>query len=255
MPPFLRAMTPYLAGPRLKLNRAKEHLNSLNDLLQPFAQSERERVTQEFNQETSCQEFWLDPTPSPPEWGPLIGDVLYNSRSALDHLANQLAGGDINDRETFWPIFCDPGQFSRKGEPFIQGMPDDAQTFVKESQPYARGHKLPRNDVLAVLNRLSNADKHRHLHVGVVSIRSAGWAGEWDIQDFFGGVVEGRTKLASVPVSGPDVHVLLQFILQVAFAHCRRWQMPIAVIRFFEEAIREIEALFGGCIGRRLLSE
>ncbi len=44
-------------------------------------------------------------------------------------------------------------------------MPSGALTLIKRLQPYMRYPQFPETDPLAVLRRLSNADKHRTLHV------------------------------------------------------------------------------------------
>src|SRR5262249_51464823 len=74
----------------------------------------------------------------------LIGDVLHNLRSALDHLAWSLAG-TLADRNTEFPIFVDPARFGARdgnGRPErggglrkLHNMPAEAQSSVRNASP------------------------------------------------------------------------------------------------------------------------
>ena len=106
--------------------------------------------------------------PPPQDLSLIIGDCLYNLRAALDYLAWQLVlahRGRPNHRTQF-PIYdtrLTPKGRSRRIEP--EGGVDAPALAVLESlQPYQRGHDAQTHP-LAVLQRLSNIDKHRQLHI------------------------------------------------------------------------------------------
>src|SRR5207244_11015007 len=103
----------------------------------------------------------------------LIGDVLHNLRSALDHLAWSLAGLNANKRTEF-PIFLDRREFSAvdshgipkrgSGLEKMHDMPAPAQTAIESLQPYQRVHGLPEeSEPLWLLHQLSIEDKHHTL--------------------------------------------------------------------------------------------
>lgn len=114
----------------------------------------------------------------PPEWSPIIGDIVHNTRSALDHLAWQLVikNGRKPSGGNLFPIFTkdplDPDAHAGAGEfktaqkrwkDRIKGMHPDDVAILKGLQPY-QGADNPDHYPLAALNQLSNWDKHRELH-------------------------------------------------------------------------------------------
>lgn len=91
----------------------------------------------------------------------LAGEVIYNLRSALDHAVYKLISK--NRGQSQFPIFTDVCEFQVKGRPMIKGVPPDVCTLIEERQPYKRSAPTPALDPLAILNSLSNRDKHREL--------------------------------------------------------------------------------------------
>jgi len=106
----------------------------------------------------------------------IVGDVVFNTRSALDHLCVALTG---NESAQF-PIFTtnvdqaeiDPTTGKDRNAPgrkrfkeWTKGMITPAFKHVRAVQPWATNPSNPDQDFLAVLNRLSNLDKHRRLLV------------------------------------------------------------------------------------------
>jgi hypothetical protein len=103
-------------------------------------------------------------------WPLLVGDAIHNLRSALDHLAWQLALRFFNGstppdtviRHIQFPIVSDrttwPGHIHRK-----YMIPDD----VKPIEPYEPYHPREPGKLhpLEALVTLSNIDKHRLLHI------------------------------------------------------------------------------------------
>jgi hypothetical protein len=111
--------------------------------------------------------------PPPPTLSVIVGDVLHNLRSALDHLAWELvkrAGGKPG-RHTYFPI-CDTEKWwlqetvhRRRAEdrksPLAGVEPSSAiWRFIQAVQPY-KGAAYANS--LNALRVLSNADKHRQL--------------------------------------------------------------------------------------------
>jgi hypothetical protein len=106
----------------------------------------------------------------PPDevWGPIIGDAVHNLRSALDHLAWQLAvpsARATTPRRIEFPIFLDDPATDRE----IRGaltkklncLRPESQAIIDGAQPYKTGD---RHHPLWLLQTLWNTDKHRTLH-------------------------------------------------------------------------------------------
>lgn len=82
-------------GIRAKLDRAREHLNVLDDLIGAYFKTHPYRIVGEEARRDGYWYFavYLEVTTYPPDeiWGPIIGDTVHNLRSALDHIAWRLA--------------------------------------------------------------------------------------------------------------------------------------------------------------------
>ena len=86
----------------LKVIRAKEHLDALYAEILEFLRTDPQpyAIQPEHNREGSEYVFHFKVNREPPtEWSVAVGDVTYNLRSALDHLAWQLALKHTRDRE------------------------------------------------------------------------------------------------------------------------------------------------------------
>jgi hypothetical protein len=166
---------PTLEGCDAKVRRAREHLDALYAEIGAFIESEPHEIVSEFDAETLTRTFALRVLKEPDEtaWAVLLGDFVHNLRSALDHLIWQLVllnsakPGDQNQfpicshGTTYWCAKKDGSPSVR--DRMLRGMADRHRTVIDGVQPYRRGHDAPK-DPLALLNWLSNVDKHRVLH-------------------------------------------------------------------------------------------
>jgi hypothetical protein len=125
------------------------------------------------------------------EWGAVIGDVVHNLRSALDHLVWQLTlanghtppavvprkGPGSEWKGIRFPIYTsDPRKrypISGRRIPWRYEPPDSLwgvrptlRTDLQRLQPFNHGQDAPKKP-LAVLDELWNIDKHRHLHLAL----------------------------------------------------------------------------------------
>src|SRR4051812_23942073 len=105
---------PELSGVRLKLDRAQTHIDVLRDKTSAFR--ERKPAPFGFRTETTTKadelvEYVLYAVvreEPPRSLGPVIGDVLHNLRSALDHLVYELSTARARrSSNTQFPIFTD----------------------------------------------------------------------------------------------------------------------------------------------------
>lgn len=172
-------MTDSLAGARLKLKRAREHLEALSNELAAFTAGEPQRIAHEPNADGSEHIFRAKVRKEPPPFlSVIIGDALQNMRASLEHLAWGLAfrdKGSTPSRFTGFPIYRTYADFFevskksgtysyRSGAHKISEITDvRVQTTIQELQPYKR--RNPDEDWLFILNELARIDRHQSLGV------------------------------------------------------------------------------------------
>jgi hypothetical protein len=174
-----------LSGVHAKIARAHEHIEQFELEELTWCNSDAYRIVREFDYDTSphvlniCYRI-VDVRDVPATVLTVIGDALFNLRSALDHLAHQLvvASGGKPTRWTAFPIYSSP--FNEKGKlrkfGIAGGVTPIALADVERLQPYAPPGFGPEHP-LSVLQELNNADKHRQLLV--TGLLYSGLTAEW----------------------------------------------------------------------------
>lgn len=150
-------------GPRLKVERAKQHIANLDAHIAAFVQRDPYVVVRAEDPDTGDLVWRVRVREQPdPRWGLIAGDAIHNLRSALDHLVWQLvlANGRQPTDETMFPIARSAKQFQAGGLRRIKGVSAQAQAAIQAAQPYKGG-----NDAFWRLHRLDANDKHRVLYV------------------------------------------------------------------------------------------
>lgn len=133
----------------------------------------------EFEPERSSYVFRLYVVEPPPlRWGVVVGEIVHNLRSALDHLVWQLIrlnGCRPRGNPTYPTLKTEPADFrlavlgtAAKPGP-LRGVRDDALAIIERTQPYHGGG----NFVLSALNTIWSADKHRFLVPTHVTVTTA----------------------------------------------------------------------------------
>jgi len=172
-------MTDSLTGARLKLNRARYHLEVLRGELAAFNAGEPYRIAHEPNADGSEHIFRAKVRKEPPPFfGIIVGDALQNMRASLEHLAWGLAfrdKGSTPSRFTSFPIcrtskaFFEvskkTGTYSyRSGAHKTSEITDvRVKAAIQDLQPYKR--RDPDEDWLFILNELARVDRHQSLSV------------------------------------------------------------------------------------------
>lgn len=153
-----------LNAPRLKLQRARHHLEDIHHRVQDFIALD------------PCK-FRIDPHPEPPQYavrgyvnrpvpaeiGVVVGDFVHNARSALDLLVYAISSLDAASPargDLQFPITTTPEQFNDqvKKRRRLGGVPEPFVKIIEASQPYeGRSHNSP----MKFVQSLSNRDKHR----------------------------------------------------------------------------------------------
>jgi hypothetical protein len=168
-----------LAGIAAKIDRADFHLKTLEEKIRRFADGKLYSFTIEVDKESSWHSVTIHiHRPMPLLWGAIVGDIVHNLRSALDHLIWQIVRGrgNIPGKWNEFPLYDSRSEFERKVErPFLAGKRSalrgvSHQTFARIEilQPYHAPDSSRHG--LGILHALSNTDKHRLVHSSYVRI-------------------------------------------------------------------------------------
>lgn len=168
-----------------KLDWAETQIDALADSIQGWLQSDAYTLVEYTEPETGDQVLKAKISEPPrKEWPLMLGDAVHNLRSALDHLAYQLAldGYQANrpgefipsghQRRIMFPIVAVSNDPKRSVEGFyeqvvktqLRYVPDAAAATIKALQPYKRTPNAPLTHPLWVINEIDVIDKHRKLH-------------------------------------------------------------------------------------------
>lgn len=149
------------AGVHLKFQRAREHVAELERRVREFIDSKPFEVYEEEEQATGDLVTRVRIHRQPPaELGLVIGDIVHNARTALDHLAWQLvlAGGNEPSDTTAFPISKSRDAFLATVNDRLKGATKQAISTVKKLKPYRGG-----DERFWRLHRLDIEDKHHLL--------------------------------------------------------------------------------------------
>jgi hypothetical protein len=160
---------------RVKIERAKTHLMSLETLLRKFRHESLNVVGTKDNRETGqSTRFHIDLPILPFDAIAAAGDTVHNLRSSLDHLACQLVivgSGKEPTRRVEFPIAKDSETYESEKAKKVEGMADLAIKQIDGLKPYKGG-----NNALWRIHELDNIDKHRSLFtVSHDYLLVAGW--------------------------------------------------------------------------------
>jgi hypothetical protein len=163
---------------RVKLERAKEHLVEFEAEAGRYLNS-RPYETRREHQGKIKTNMWryvfrISKQPDP-RLAAIVGDVLHNVRSALDHIfcamlppqqRARLTAGFPVVRSSIWRddtgrIYIEDSEERERFDNAVRGLSIDAATRLCELQPGAS--ETPDRHPLGVLSRLENLDKHRDL--------------------------------------------------------------------------------------------
>ncbi len=227
---------PELDGIRVKIARAGVHLAEFKRRLDDWRKLKPYTIIVEIEPDSRDQLWKVGSEPIPPPAFPVIGDIFFNLRSALDHLAWQLVlkAGAEPDHRTEFPIFNDPDRWKRESPRKMLGMNDVMKGRIKALQPCFSSH-AHRKKAIWGLQEYGNTDKHRKLLVVPVNTQDMLWRPGGNPIYVHHGPVQKETILARFPFgeyqseframasiafddppsSGEDAYVVLHFIEHV----------------------------------------
>ena len=147
-----------------KIARAKEHLDTLHAEAEEFF----ERTKRHFILKSNDHEAWIvhyiEGGVPPIRFGILLGECVFNLRSALDNLVCGLIrtkDTHATCKGTQFPICSSVKQWDKQWKKYLDGVEPAAQRMIRDLQPCFRRSAVPDTDPLSMLNALCNSDKHR----------------------------------------------------------------------------------------------
>ena len=180
--PSFAAHEPDFSGCWAKLDHARRHVTDLDDAVRSFFDDAGNcpLLVSSFDEESRFHVFRVGPIP--PQLADIqveaalrVGDAVHDLRSALDHLVWQLslAGTEgaepSRPRRVQFPISSSPEGYEHARATALSEVSRGAQDMLESYQPYHGAAGRPDNysgpyvHQLALLQQLSNADKHRLL--------------------------------------------------------------------------------------------
>jgi hypothetical protein len=149
-----------------KLGRAQEHLETLTVEVGTFFEANPPTAIAEPQDETLyiIKSVVVPQTPSV-RWSLIAGDCIHNARSSLDFVAWNLAGADIADKNTQFPIFETRDGWNSRGVERIAKLKKRqpaVAAYIEAIQPY-NDHLPSAVNALHQLRILDEADKHKLL--------------------------------------------------------------------------------------------
>lgn len=201
---------------RLKLDRAAEHLETLNLEIRGWVQTDPIAITKEKDAEGRRHTVFAEILKAPPlsRWSLISGDCVHNLRSALDSLLYAIAvhqtgkNPPADEKVIQFPITNSPEAFESQRYR-IKSLSPTVQAEIECAQPYNWPHPkhLPMLEMLTILN---NLDKHRMLNVvaavphaaGIEMLASSGLA--VTSVDVHRRALEGKTEIFSFTVEPAD---------------------------------------------------
>lgn len=164
-------------GSRAKIDRAKRHLEELNADMEAGTSQQLYGIRTRDDPQTGERVVQLLlPRKLFIQYAVVVGDVIHQLRSALDHLVWELiirSGGVPHERPrgrkppTGFPIFRTKTGYEERGLPMIEGINDKAAAIIRGLQPFGDTYT---SDPLYLLHAMWNRDKHRLLNLATSQI-------------------------------------------------------------------------------------
>jgi hypothetical protein len=152
----------HLAGVRLKIERAEKHIRDLDSGIRDYFQSRPYEVRTHRDPDSRRMLYVLHSFREPDETFPVVvGDVIQNLRSALDHMAYLLFKGSpgFKPKLSFFPIAEDAAKYKSETLRKIKGFRKQPVEAISAIEPYGGG----KGETLWRLHSLNIVDKHQLL--------------------------------------------------------------------------------------------
>jgi hypothetical protein len=162
-----------LSGVLAKLERADEHRQEYEDILEAFLESQPYSIFTEYDPKTGWHVLrWHVMTEPPLErLALLFGDMISNLRTTLDYLVWQLVlvGGSRPGRRTGFPVVRREKDWEVQSRAALRGVAPEWVEEIELRQPFHRPDHAAFHP-LAILDHVNNLNKHRFLPPAVLSV-------------------------------------------------------------------------------------
>lgn len=229
-----------IAGPWLKWYRAKFHFEALNQMIERFYKPDSYTLYAKAYPDQGPTLHVRNVRQPSLKVGVVVGDIVHNLRSALDHLVYELSrppGGGESPSGTEFPIFLSGTDYKgngprdrSSGRYKIRAAKLGTKGIIEGFQPY---HRRSDPDLFSLwqLHELSTIDKHRLVHIVTsaakvteVRIESSSWNIRYGGYETFTGPLKEDSiiarfdvgKLKDVP-STVDANLTANVQLDIAF--------------------------------------
>jgi hypothetical protein len=166
---------------RLRMERAREHLETLGSQISSFFSEKPYTHTVEADPNGTHEIHKIRVTkPFPFRWRILATEIIEHLRATLDHAVwatAYLSTGNPNVEFATFPFSNSPANFENRMRGLCKDVPSEIQALLRTFEPYKGG-----NDLLYMLNDMCNLSKHALItFVGCATasgqIKGAGWVG------------------------------------------------------------------------------
>lgn len=172
-----------LNGVRRKLARARKKLDALREEVDAYV--ERRSCSFALEEHGRRQTIVCQVSDPPDEdWADEFAEIVYQARSALDILVQELAkaNGSEPSRGRAFPIFQHQNEYlvrrpsskQSKRDRLLDGVASRHRKVIDAAQPYHQGRQASRAP-LAILSAISNTDKHNAVYVSVAALTNPGF--------------------------------------------------------------------------------
>ena len=235
-----------LSGVRVKIDRAKTHLNDFDAQAKLITEACRSAISQHPGVRNE-HIFRFGKVPAvPPVLSAMIGDAIHNLRVSLDHLAWQLvtATGSNPGTNTSFPVHTTAPTPDRRGRTRPQispGIPLPVRDILDEVQPYKLAK--PAHHDLAVLHELDIIDKHRELLIAIIGVKSISWFGEFATHGFNAGPYSDGDEICRFAYSGPrqESNPVFDFTVRLDEPAAGPWGLMLSAADLVRRSLNYVE--------------
>ena len=144
----------------LKLEWAKYHLERLKNCIRDYDSCNQNVLRQEYDEKSNTSYFVIRVFDDPKDsLALLIGDIIHNARSSLDHLSCKLLideGLTPSRRSTYYPFALKTSELNKKlKDTGLDKVSDERKEYFFSHPPSKEA-----NPLLYALHSLDNIDKH-----------------------------------------------------------------------------------------------
>jgi len=198
--------------PLKRVERAKHHLDSLNDEIARFLESDPYPITQEPDPDRGGYLFRIHVNAAVPESiGLVFGDFVQNLRASLDNLMFELLGAPAAGWVRPFPVCIQPADFAKIEPSLRQQVSAEAFRIIESVQPFHAADSSDPRTRLRLLHDFWNDDKHRTTTPVVLANYIATSAAYRDDSDdktlgfeaYFGEIEDGKV-IGRVAGTNPD---------------------------------------------------